>query len=176
MRPHGTLLFQEEQSLDPRTAIVIPLFLTLISAVAPLLVHLLLVPEEAKAESRLPTLLVSLGVLVLGIPAVVIPGCIVRVITEVRTGGVFLRMFPMPFNCIGLDGTTSIRIADYNAWSYYEAKDILKMISQRKQLAAADTKGRGVLIEYANGRSILIGSGAPDRLLRAIETLRKAKG
>ena len=73
MRPHGTLLFEEEQRLDPRMAIVMPLFLTLIAAVAPLLVHLLVVPEEAKAESRLPSMLVSLGVLVLGIPMVVIP-------------------------------------------------------------------------------------------------------
>ena len=116
-------------------------------------------------------MLVSLGTLVVGIPMVVLPGWLVRVITEVRTGGVFVRQWPMPFKRVELGNAASIRIADYNAWRYYDAKDILKLIRGRKLCMAADVKGRGVLIERTDGSSMLIGSRAPERLLHAIESI-----
>jgi hypothetical protein len=171
MKPEGTLLFEEEQHLDPRTAIVIPLILTVIAAAAPLVVYHFVIPEEAKSEARVITMLVSLGTLVVGIPMVVLPGWLVRVITEVRTGGVFVRQWPMPFRRVDLGNGSSIRIAAFNAWRYYDAKDILKLIRGRKLCMAADVKGRGVLIERTDGTSMLIGSRAPERLLHAIESI-----
>ena len=102
---------------------------------------------------------------------VVLPAWLVRVITEVRTGGVFVRQWPMPFKRVELGSAASVRVADYNAWRYYDAKDILKLIRGRKLCMAADVKGRGVLIERTDGTSMLIGSRAPERLLHAIESI-----
>ena len=106
---------------------------------------------------------------------IVLTGWFIRLVTEVRTGGVFVRLWPFPFSRIRLDGATSIRsvtyrpIRDYGGWGYR----IKLGTGKRAWNARGD---RGVLIEYDNGKSMLIGSQSPDRLLRAIETVARQKG
>jgi hypothetical protein len=175
MKPQGTLLFEEEQHFDPREVIYLPVVLVAIAAAAPLVVYHFVMPAEAKSEARLTIMLASLGILVVGIPMVVLPGWLMRVITEVRTGGVFVRPWPMPFKRVDLDNASSVRAVTYNKYRYYDAKDLWRLLSNRKRALAA-RGDRAVLIEYADGSSMLIGTQAPDRLLRALETLRGTKG
>ena len=51
----------------------------------------------------------------------------------------------------------------------------MKLCLGRKRAIAA-RGGHGVLIEYADGSSMLIGTQSPDRLLHAIESLAGRKG
>ena len=88
------------------------------------------------------------------VPVIVLTGWFIRLITEVRTGGVFVRLWPFPFSHIKLDGATSIRsvtyrpIRDYGGWGYR----IKLGTGKRAWNARGD---RGVLIEYDDGKSML---------------------
>ena len=174
MKPEGTLLFEEEQRFD-LLMVVVPLLLVIVSAMAPLVVHFFVIPPELRGEAMRTTLFVSGGVLLSGIPLVILPGWLMRVVTQVRTRGVFVRTWPFPYIRIPTEDTASIRVVSYNPWRYFEAKDILSLMRKRKRVVAA-RGGQGVLVEYPDGSSMLIGTQSPERLMRAIHSLREIQG
>ena len=175
MKPNGTLLFEEEQRLDPLMAIVVPMLLVVVPAMAPTAMLYFVVPPELRGEATRPTLFVSGGLLLGGIPLAILPGLLMHVVTQVRTRGVFVRTWPLPFIRVPTENALSIHVITYNPWRYYEAKDLLSLILKRKRVVAA-RGGKGVLLEYPDGSSMLIGTQSPERLMRAIHSLREEQG
>jgi hypothetical protein len=174
MKPHGTLIFEEEQHFNPYLTILLPVAILML-VVAAQIVTIASASRAVDGHPRPDAAWAIALILTLVLPLVVLSGWFVRLVTEVRTGGVFVRIWPFPFKHIRLDGTTSIRsvtyrpLRDYGGWGYR-----IKLGTGKRALNARGD--RGVLIEYAGGRSMLIGSQTPDRLLRAIETLAHQKG
>ena len=173
MKPEGTLIFEEEQHFNPVLTVFLPIGVVL--AVVAIQVFIGATVSRAM-ESRTPVpYWIAPVLLTVVVPVIVLTGWFIRLVTEVRTGGVFVRLWPFPFSRIRLDGATSIRsvtyrpIRDYGGWGYR----IKLGTGKRAWNARGD---RGVLIEYDNGKSMLIGSQSPDRLLRAIETVARQKG
>lgn len=89
-----------------------------------------------------------------------------RLETEVRTGGVFVRLRPLWWIRINLDGCTSHKPVTYRPILEYGGWGIRLGWKGRAYNARGN---RGVRLEFPNGRHILLGSQTPEQLDAAIE-------
>ncbi len=93
-----------------------------------------------------------------------------RLITEVRTGGLYVRFVPFHFSFkrIGLEQATSIEAVTYRPILRYGGWGIRWA---RGGKAYNVSGNRGVRLSFASGRHLLIGSQQPGELARAIESI-----
>ena len=95
-----------------------------------------------------------------------------RLITEVRTSGVFVRYSPFhrSFRRIPLEGLRSCRARTYSPIREYGGWGI-RMTPGKK---AYNVWGnRGVELDYEDGKKLLIGSKKADQLASAVESMRR---
>jgi len=94
---------------------------------------------------------------------------LVKMITEIREDGIFVRMMPLkPLpKTISVDGIVQCKSITYSPLKECRGCGGLK---QNKQVYRT-VGNKGVRIEYANGQSVLIGSQRPDTLCRIISEL-----
>lgn len=91
-----------------------------------------------------------------------------RLEIEVRTGGLYVRLFPFSWRRINLDSYTAHKvvtyrpIVDYGGWG-------IRFV--RKGRAYNARGSRGVRIEFADGSHILLGSQKPHELAEALDYL-----
>lgn len=95
-----------------------------------------------------------------------------RLVTEVRTTGVFVRYFPFhrSFHEIPLGGVRSCEARTYGPIREYGGWGI-RMGPGKKAYNVSGN--RGVELEYEDGKKLLIGSRKPEQLAGAIESIRR---
>lgn len=127
---------------------------------------------EPVGSNPLPDALVIVLVIFTG---VILPGLFLsmRMITEVRNDGLYIRFVPFlfKFRKIDLESAATIErvtyrpLMDYGGWG-------IRMTRKGK---AYNVKGNeGIRIEYENGRHLLIGSQKADELLVALHEVDSA--
>ena len=93
-----------------------------------------------------------------------------KLITEVRNDGLYIRFFPLthqkiPFEDIRrCEARTYSPIREFGGWGIRYG---------RKAKAYNVSGNQGVQLELSNGKRLLIGSGRPEELARAIEAKMK---
>ena len=95
--------------------------------------------------------------------------------TEVRSDGLHIRYFPfhLSWRKISLDDVKTIQAVTYSPLGEYGGWGIRGFSRNR---AYNPTGNRGARMEYADGRRLLIGSGRPDELARAIGSVMTKAG
>ena len=123
-------------------------------------------------DTKNPTgIYIGLGVGCTVIFAILILFACAKLITVVRTGGLYTKYFPFhwSFKQISLDDVETIEPVTYSPMKDYGGWGIRY---GRSGKAYNPTGNRGVKITYKNGKHILIGSGKPEELAKAIEQMR----
>ena len=95
----------------------------------------------------------------------------IRLITEVRRDGVYVRYFPFQFAAekIGIDEIASFKVREYRAIKEFGGWGI-RYSAQGKAYNVSGN--RGVQLEFINGKQLLIGSRRAEDFARAIETAK----
>ena len=98
----------------------------------------------------------------------------IKLVTEVRDDGVFVRFYPFPGSKIPLEdlisykATTYSPIKEYGGWGY--------RLSILKRSKAYNVSGNeGVRLDYSNGKHIMLGSQNAKKLEKAISDLLENK-
>jgi uncharacterized membrane protein len=93
-----------------------------------------------------------------------------RLITEVRTDGLYIRFFPphLSFRRIPLEDLAGFEARSYSPMREYGGWGIKSGCGGRAYNVSGD---RGVRIDYTNGGHILIGSQRADELAQAIRSI-----
>lgn len=118
-------------------------------------------------------LLMIVGPLVMvvcvGIPLLL---CTARMIIDVRNDGLYIRFVPFHRRpkLIALDKVTHVIAVTYRPIRQYGGWGIRYTIKGKAYNARGN---RGVRLDYANGRHLLLGSQRPEELAAAIEKLRE---
>jgi hypothetical protein len=95
-----------------------------------------------------------------------------RLVTEVRTSGVFVRYFPFhrSFRHIPLEGVRSCEARTYSPIREYGGWGIRMAPHKRAYNVSGN---RGVELEYEDGKKLLIGSKKAEQLASAVESIRR---
>jgi len=96
----------------------------------------------------------------------------VKLSTEVRNDGIFIRFFPFhrEFRTLPFEAVIKYEVRDYSPFKEYGGYGIRYGRSGK----AYNVRGKkGVQLELVSGRKILIGSQKPDELAEAIRTAGK---
>lgn len=119
------------------------------------------------------TALVTLGSMVIALAlAGLIVTCMARLTIEVRRDGLYVQFRPFHLRPkkIDLGQVVSVTAVTYRPILQYGGWGIRWTIKGKAYNARGD---RGVRLDYANGRHLLLGSQRPDELAVAIERLRQ---
>jgi len=114
--------------------------------------------------------LVNLGTILLFLSA--------RLETEVRSDGVFYRFFPFhrSFHCVAMESVRRFYAKTYSPIREYGGWGIRRKWPGTGYGLAFNVSGnQGVLFEFSNGSTLLIGSQKAEELARAIEKLQSGK-
>ena len=158
MNEPGEVLFREEQRLMSLPVV----WVTVAGMVALVGAGAAVAGAAAAALTLLPTLVVLGGVMLLLVLA--------RLETEVRGDGLYVRYFPFHRSALAIslqdvkriEARTYRPLLEYGGWG-------IRWTWKGKAYNAHGN--RGVRIDYATGRHLLIGSQCPDELAGAIQTL-----
>lgn len=140
----ATVHFREEQRFSP--VIIITSVIALVVGLA-----LLLVPS-----ARLAGVIVAWTA---GATALLFT--VLKLVTEVRDDGLYVRLFPLPFRHIAWDKIKSHRVRTYHPLLEYGGWGIRFGISGKAYNARGN---RGVQLVLRSGRRVLIGSQMPESL------------
>lgn len=152
----ATVYFHEEQRFSP--VIIIAAAIMLVVGIA-----LLLVPWAGVA-----------GISVVSIAtALVLTFAVLKLVTEVRDDGLYVRLFPLPFRHFALETIASYQVRTYRPIREYGGWGLRSGFSG----AAYNARGnRGVQLVLVSGRRVLIGSQQPEALEAAIAKAAAAAG
>jgi hypothetical protein len=93
-----------------------------------------------------------------------------KLVTEVRSDGLYIRFFPLTHQRITFEDITRYEVRTYNPIREFGGWGI----RYRRGGKAYNVSGnRGVQLELANGKRLLIGSQRPEELAQAIEATIK---
>lgn len=98
---------------------------------------------------------------------------VMNLATEVHRDGLYYRYYPIDrkFRKIPLDNVVKVEARTYDPLGEYLGWGVK---GNRSHRAFSISGNLGVRIDYADGRSILIGSQHPGELARAIEVIRQS--
>jgi hypothetical protein len=115
--------------------------------------------DTALVVTSIVTMLFSIGIFLLFVT--------LKLVTEVRRNGLYIRFFPahLSFRRIPLEDLAQFEARTYSPLREYGGWGIK---GGRKGRAYNVSGDRGVRLDYANGRHILIGSQRADELAEAI--------
>jgi hypothetical protein len=120
-------------------------------------------------------MLLAIGVPVLLITVGLLPFfCILRLETEVRSDGLFVRFFPLhlSYKRIPLEDVEKIEARTYSPILHYGGWGIRWGIHGKAYNVSGN---RGVRLDFSNGRHLLIGSERCEELAEAIDPVWKRK-
>ncbi|PKO18659.1 hypothetical protein CVU37_04540 [candidate division BRC1 bacterium HGW-BRC1-1] len=166
--PEGSALYEEKQHFGwsiMAMAVVGVLVVTVVAAV-------LTIKRAGQGSGPMPTgvILMSLAPFGLVIAATLLP-LLLRVETQVRTRGLYVRLMPFPWRHV-----PASEITTHEATSFRPLRDCGGYGMHKNFLTKTtsyNARGnRGVRIELTDGKRLIIGSQTPDRLARAISQLR----
>lgn len=123
------------------------------------------------APQMLPWGGIIFGLLMVGITILTLSS---KLITEVRSNGLYIRYFPFhwSFHKIPLENVSKIEAVTYSPLRDYGGYGIRYGKGGRAYNAMGN---RGVRINYSDGKHMLIGSQKPDELARAIESVMSTR-
>jgi hypothetical protein len=166
MKPEGGLRYREEQRFHAIFTYGTPVAVLLTMAVLVVLQGIL--GRHADSPPLLAWVVVFGSVL-----AMTVAVGAMKLVTEVRSAGLYVRLRPLPFKKIELEGVSRHAVVTYSPMREYGGWGI----RIRPKGRAYNARGnRGVRIDYANGRHILIGSQEPEKLNAAIGSLMNQHG
>jgi hypothetical protein len=137
---------------------------------------------DFREEQRFTPVITVLGVIavVVGLAMLLVPGllraglmlaatggltilifAVLKIVTEVRDDGLYVRLFPLPFRHIAWDKIQSHRVRTYHPLLEYGGWGIRFGISGKAYSARGN---RGVQLVLRSGRRVLIGSQMPESL------------
>ncbi len=173
--PEGTLIYEESQGFGQRSnfAMLLLVALLILTAVLAPLIVILYAPPEVRHEAQINGIIASLITLLGGVITFAFL-FFMRVETQVRTRGLFVRLRPLPWRYIAPDGMVAHQAITYRPMRDY---GVGYHRSLRKKWVCFNASGnRGVRIDLADGSHVIIGSQTPDRLARAISQIRCSDG
>ena len=161
-QPEGSLLHEEHQHfIRPAVALALCVVILLVDIA---LVAFILKSTPAGAGGQTAAMAAALvGLYCLGTIGLLM---FLRMETQVRTRGVYVRMRPLPWahitpeSIVAHSAVTYRPIRDYGGWGLRR--------TLRGDRAYNASGNRGVRLEFADGRHVLVGSQNPDRLDRAV--------
>jgi len=174
MKLAGNITFHEEQRPWPGFVVIV---IVCCSPVVAIFVYGMV--EQLACHRPLGDNPMSDGVLAILGPAVIIltlaaliAVCMARLIIEVRPDGLYVRFVPLHLRPkrIALNEVTTVKAIVYQPILQYGGWGI-RWTTQGKAYNARGS--RGVRLDYANGRHLLLGSQRPDDLAQMIELLRQ---
>jgi hypothetical protein len=173
MIPPGEVIFHEEQRFrQPWLWLIVIADAVLMLG---LLVFFLVWQGSAGSDARARTVLIivfAAAAAVSGAIIALLAAC--RLITEVRRDGLYLRFVPfhrsmweVPLaNVVKVEARTYSPIRDYGGWGLRRTF---------KGRAYNVSGNRGVRLDFADGRHLLIGSQRPEELAEAIRSISSSR-
>jgi hypothetical protein len=171
MREQNDLIFREVQTFSPwlRGALVVFMILSVVIFVVAMIET---INQQKTPDTLVPTLL---SIVSIAIPiAVTIFFFILKLETEVRTEGLFVRFYPMH---IRFRKFTKENLAEHYSRTYKPIREYggwgIRCSFTGKGRAYNVSGNKGVQLVFTNGKKLLIGSQKPDELAAAIDRMLK---
>lgn len=161
-QPEGSLLHEEHQHFM-RPAVALALCAAIVVADMALVAYIL---KSTPAGAGGQTAAVAAALVALSSIGTVALMMFLRMETQVRTRGVYVRMRPLrwahitPESIVAHRAVTYRPIRDYGGWGLRR--------TLRGDRAYNASGNRGVRLDFADGRHVLVGSQDADRLDRAV--------
>ncbi len=118
------------------------------------------------------TLVIVTGIMIVANISLPILVYFTKLITEVRTDGVYIRFVPFhwSFLRISLDTVRAVHALTYRPLIEYGGWGIRYVKGGKAYNISGN---RGVRLDFSNGKHLLIGSRNPEELVRAVEQVKK---
>ena len=162
-QPEGSLLHEEHQHfIRP----VVALALCIVVLVADTALVAFILKQSAPAGAGGHTAAVAAALVALSSIGAVALLVFLRMETQVRTRGVYVRMRPLPWAHITPESIVAHRAVTYRPIRDYGGWGLRRTL--RGDRAYNASGNRGVRLDFADGRHVLVGSQDADRLDRAV--------
>ena len=161
-QPEGSVLHEEHQHFM-RPAVALALCVVILVADMALVAYIL---KSTPAGAGGRTAAVAAALVALSCVGTIALMMLLRMETQVRTRGVYVRMRPLPWAHITPESIVAHRAVTYRPLRDYGGWGLRRTL--RGDRAYNASGNRGVRLEFADGRHVLVGSQDADRLDRAV--------